>query len=198
LGNFINGELYGRVTTSSLGMIFPDAKPFSAQLEWVRDIAEKTGINIPNATAMINLPRHPSQLYEALFEGIVLFAILWFFRKHKPVKGFMFGIYLIGYGFFRFVIEYFREPDLDLGYRIELAPSNIPPALFSSVLNFTTGQILCFLMIVGGLLWIFIASRMPNPKPILIYPVEKSSKSAKAGSAQKSKKSTTNKKKGKH
>jgi phosphatidylglycerol:prolipoprotein diacylglycerol transferase len=197
LGNFINGELYGRVTASPLGMIFPSANPFSAQLEWVRNVAEKTGIAIPNATAMINLPRHPSQLYEALFEGIVLFTILWLLRKHKPIKGFLFGMYFIGYGFFRFIIEYFREPDLDLGYRIELAPSNIPPALFSSVMNFTTGQILCFLMIIGGLLWIFAASRMPNPKPIMIYPVDDSPKNAKNESSPKTKKQSANKKKGK-
>jgi phosphatidylglycerol:prolipoprotein diacylglycerol transferase len=185
LGNFINGELYGRVTASSLGMIFPQARPFPARLEWVREIAEQVGIPISNPNAMINLPRHPSQLYEALFEGIVLFCILWLLRKHKPVKGFMMGMYLIGYGVFRFIIEYFREPDAELGYRIELAPSNIPPALFSSVWNFSTGQILCFLMISAGIIWIIIASRLPNAKPIMVYPTESEKKSA-------------SKKKGKH
>jgi phosphatidylglycerol:prolipoprotein diacylglycerol transferase len=194
LGNFINGELYGRVTTNPIGMIFPFARPFSARLEWVREIAEKVGIPISDPNAMINLPRHPSQLYEALFEGIVLFAILWLLRNHKPVKGFLFGMYMIGYGFFRFVIEYFREPDLELGYRIELAPSNIPPALFSSVLNFSTGQILCFLMITGGLIWIFVMSRLPDPKPIIIYPLENKSDESSTG---KTKKESTNKKKGK-
>jgi phosphatidylglycerol:prolipoprotein diacylglycerol transferase len=185
LGNFTNGELFGRVTASPIWMIFPHARPFSARLEWVRDIAEEAGIAITNPNAMINLPRHPSQLYEAFFEGIVLFAILWLLRKHKPVKGFMMGIYLIGYGFFRFIIEYFREPDLELGYRIELAPSNIPPALFSSVWNFSTGQILCSLMIAAGVIWIIIASRLPNAKPIMVYPTESEKKSA-------------SKKKGKH
>lgn len=194
LGNFINAELYGRVTSGAFGMIFPNARPFSARLEWVRDIAEKTGIPIPNPNAMINLPRHPSQLYEAFFEGIVLFCILWFLRNRKPVKGFMFGMYLIGYGFFRFIIEYFREPDLELGYRIEFAPSNIPPALFSSVWNFSTGQILCSLMILGGILWIFIVSRLPNAKPIIFYPVENKKEISSAG---KTKKKSANKQKGK-
>ncbi|MDR2702516.1 MAG: prolipoprotein diacylglyceryl transferase, partial [Spirochaetaceae bacterium] len=74
LGNFINAELYGRVTTSPLGMIFPGAAlPLSE--EWVRDIAEKTGTVAANG--MVNLPRHPSQLYEAFFEGIVLWLIIW-------------------------------------------------------------------------------------------------------------------------
>ncbi len=172
LGNFINGELFGRVTSSPLGMIFPHAGRFSAGEEWVRDIAVKTGIPITDPSAMINLPRHPSQLYEAFFEGIVLFCLLWLLRKHKPVKGFMMGMYLIGYGFFRFIIEYFRAPDADLGYRIALAPSDVPTALFSSVWNFSTGQILCFLMISAGLIWIIIASRLPNAKPIMVYSLE--------------------------
>ncbi len=172
LGNFINGELYGRVTAGPFGMIFPHAKPYSARLEWVRDIADKTGIPIPTPNAMINLPRHPSQLYEALFEGIVLFLILWLLRKHKPFKGFLIGMYLISYGFFRFIIEYFREPDANLGYRIELVPSNTPIALFSSVFNFSTGQILCFLMIAGGIIWMIIASHLRDPKPVMVYPGE--------------------------
>jgi phosphatidylglycerol:prolipoprotein diacylglycerol transferase len=191
LGNFINGELYGRVTTSFLGMIFPHSQRFPARLEWVRDVAEKTGIVVMDSNAMINLPRHPSQLYEALFEGIVLFAVLWFLRNRKPVKGFMMGCYLIGYGFFRFIIEYFREPDLELGYRIELAPSNIPPALFSSVWNFSTGQILCFLMMSAGILWIVIASHLPNAKPTIVYPAESEKEKTHT------KKKSANKKKGK-
>jgi phosphatidylglycerol:prolipoprotein diacylglycerol transferase len=194
LGNFINGELYGRVTASPIGMIFPHARPFSVRLEWVQNIAEQVGIAITNPNAMINLPRHPSQLYEALFEGIVLFAILWLLRKHKPVKGFMMGMYLIGYGFFRFIIEYFREPDLELGYRIELAPSNIPPALFSSVWNFSTGQILCFTMIAAGILWIIIASKLPDSKPIMVYPDKNDKKETRSSS----KKKVSGKKKGKN
>ncbi len=195
LGNFINGELFGRVTSSPFGMIFPYAGRFSAHEEWVRDIAEQTGIPITDPNAMINLPRHPSQLYEAFFEGIVLFCLLWLLRKHKPVKGFMMGMYLIGYGFFRFIIEYFRAPDADLGYRIELAPSDMPTALFSSVWNFSTGQILCFLMISAGLIWIIIASRLPNAKPIMVYPLEsKKERSHK----RKAKKVSAKKRKGKN
>lgn len=192
LGNFINGELYGRVTTGPFGMIFPYAEKFSAQLAWVREIAEKTGIPVPSPTAMINLPRHPSQLYEALFEGVVLWAILWLLRKHKPFKGFMIGMYVIGYGFFRFIIEYFREPDKQLGYRIELVPSNTPTALFSSVFNFSTGQVLCFLMIAGGIIWMIVASRLPNSKPVMVYPPE----IKKEEPAEKSKKKDTQEHKG--
>ncbi|MDL2229134.1 prolipoprotein diacylglyceryl transferase [Treponema sp. OttesenSCG-928-L16] len=170
LGNFINGELYGRVTAGPLGMIFPQARPLPAKLDWVRDIAAQTGIEISGPNAMVNLPRHPSQLYEALFEGVVLWLIIWFVRNRKPFKGFLVGLYIAGYGFFRFIIEYFREPDEDLGYRIELVKNGIPPALFSSVFNISTGQILCFLMILGGLIWLIIASRLEGREVIRVYP----------------------------
>ncbi|MDR2543355.1 MAG: prolipoprotein diacylglyceryl transferase [Treponema sp.] len=135
LGNFINGELYGRVTTVPWGMIFP---------------ASGDG-----------LPRHPSQLYQALFEGIVLWLLIWFFRNRKPFKGFLVGLYFLGYGFIRFIIEYFREPDVDLGFRIVIG--NNP------ILSFTTGQILCLWMIAFGIVWLLIASRLPDRKPIRIY-----------------------------
>jgi len=110
LGNFINGELYGRVTTSSVGMYFPIAP--------TREL------------------RHPSQLYEAFFEGIFLFAILWSIRRIKMPPGATLGLYLIGYGVVRFCIEFFRQPDDHLGFVL---------------LSFSMGQILCGLMIAAGL-----------------------------------------------
>jgi phosphatidylglycerol:prolipoprotein diacylglycerol transferase len=168
LGNFANAELYGRVTTGPLGMIFPGAQQFSTAETWVQDVAAKLGMDISGQT-MVNLPRHPSQLYEALFEGVILWAIIWLIRNRKPFKGFLAGIYVVGYGFFRFFLEYFREPDADLGYRIELVRNGIPPALFSSLFNFTTGQILNFLMIAGGGIYLIVMSRLPNRAPVLHY-----------------------------
>jgi phosphatidylglycerol:prolipoprotein diacylglycerol transferase len=170
LGNFINGELYGRVTTASLGMIFPNAQRYPASEAWVREVAEKTGIPVPNAQALLNLPRHPSQLYEAFFEGLVLWLIIWLVRKKNPFKGFLTGLYAGGYGLIRFFLEYLREPDADLGYRIELVHNGIPPALFSSFFNFTTGQILCFVMIVATVIWWIVAARLPNHEPVPRYP----------------------------
>ena len=149
IGNFLNGELYGRITTMPWGMIFPGAQRFSVSIPWVKDFVEQAGLTIAENARLINLPRHPSQLYEAFFEGIVLFLIMWFLRKKKPFDGFMAGIFLIGYGVFRFVIEYFREPDADLGYRISV--TDAPTYLNVSLLNISTGQILCFLMIVAGI-----------------------------------------------
>ena len=109
IGNFINGELYGRITTVPWGMYFP----------------------LDPSRAL----RHPSQLYEAFFEGIVLFAVLWAVRKRKKFDGFLLALYIIGYGLVRYFIEFYREPDLHLGF----------------ILAFTTmGQILCLVMILLG------------------------------------------------
>lgn len=171
LGNFINGELYGRVSSGPFAMYFPHARGFDASEAWVQDIARKVGLSLDGVQGIVNLPRHPSQLYEALFEGLVLWLVIWLLRNKRPFRGFLIGIYVIGYGLVRFVIEYFREPDSDLGYRIELVKTGLPPALFSSPFNLSTGQILCLLMIFGGLVFLAIASRMPNhePGPLRFY-----------------------------
>jgi phosphatidylglycerol---prolipoprotein diacylglyceryl transferase len=118
LGNFINGELYGKVTSVPWGMYFP---------------LDPTG-----------RLRHPSQLYEALFEGLVLFALLWPLRQKFRTEGTLFGLYIAGYGIIRFVIEFFREPDLHLGY--VLGP-------------FSAGQLLCLAMIITGIVMIFVLQK---------------------------------------
>jgi phosphatidylglycerol:prolipoprotein diacylglycerol transferase len=90
IGNFINGELYGRVTQVPWAMIFPTDKDL--------------------------LPRHPSQLYESALEGGVLFLILWFLKDKKLPTGGLLAIFLSLYGLFRFFVELFREPDPQLGF----------------------------------------------------------------------------------
>lgn len=157
IGNFLNGELYGRVTTSPIGMVFPNAQLFPLSEGWVRETVDKIGMHVPDGAVMVNLPRHPSQLYEAFFEGIVLWLVIWFvFRKKKPFNGFISALYLIGYGLARFVIEYFREPDVDIGYRITASGQPAPTYLNQSLLNLSTGQILCALMIAGGIAFIVV------------------------------------------
>lgn len=89
LGNFINGELYGRVTDVPWAMVFPGGGP---------------------------LPRHPSQLYEFGLEGVLLFAILWIAKERRHAPGMMTALILTLYGLFRFFVEFFREPDLQLGF----------------------------------------------------------------------------------
>ncbi len=89
LGNFINGELWGRETDVPWAMVFPSG-----------------GL----------VPRHPSQLYEFFLEGVLLFVILWFFsRKPRPPWA-VSGLFLLGYGLFRFLVEFFRQPDVQLGF----------------------------------------------------------------------------------
>jgi phosphatidylglycerol---prolipoprotein diacylglyceryl transferase len=118
IGNFINGELYGRVTQVPWAMIFPTDKDL--------------------------LPRHPSQLYESALEGGVLFLILWFLKDKKLPTGGLLAIFLSLYGVFRFVVEFFREPDAHLGF--VLGP-------------FTMGQVLTAFMIAGGIIFFFYLRR---------------------------------------
>jgi phosphatidylglycerol---prolipoprotein diacylglyceryl transferase len=118
IANFINGELFGRISDAPWAMIFPGGG---------------------------NLPRHPSQLYESFFEGLLLFVILYFLLKSDKLKnGQLFAIYLFFYGLFRFVIEFFREPDIQIGFVFNIL---------------TMGQILCLVMIMIGLLLFFLFSK---------------------------------------
>lgn len=122
LGNFINGELYGRVTDMPWGMVFPGGGP---------------------------LPRHPSQLYESFLEGLVLFVVLWILKdKQQPPSswpsGSMVALFLILYGVFRFGVEFFREPDAQLGF---------------IAAGMTMGQVLSSLMILAGIIIIGIRRR---------------------------------------
>lgn len=125
IGNFINGELWGRVTDVPWAMVFPRAG---------------------------DLPRHPSQLYEAALEGVVLFIILyWFSSKPRPIMATS-GLFLIGYGVFRFSVEFVREPDRHLG--------------FIAFDWMTMGQLLTIPMLLIGAIFVFWAYRYPiTPTP---------------------------------
>jgi phosphatidylglycerol:prolipoprotein diacylglycerol transferase len=151
-------------------MIFPHAQPLSPQESWVREAAERTGVAITGGSTLVNLPRYPSQLFEALFEGLILWLIIWLWRNRKPFKGFLLSLYLGGYGVFRFFIEYFREPDADLGYRIQLVPTDLSPAQAHPLLCFSTGQVFSFSMVILAILWFFIARKLPNNEAVRLYP----------------------------
>jgi phosphatidylglycerol---prolipoprotein diacylglyceryl transferase len=182
LGNFINGELYGRVTALPWGMIFPNAEPFSAKEPWVIPMAQKTGVSVASMVDKVNLPRHPSQLYEAIFEGLVLGLVLWFIvRKVKPFRGLMLGAYVFGYGFVRFFIEYFREPDAQLGYIINFTgKANLPITRFTSPWAFSMGQIFCFLMmLLSGIFIAVMARKAKAPLPVAADSAESRSKSGR-------------------
>lgn len=125
IANFVNGELWGRTTDVSWGMIFPGGGP---------------------------LPRHPSQLYEALLEGIVLFAFLWVMRRSTDAidrPRMLSGWFCIGYAVTRSVSELFREPDAHLGF------------LFAGT---TMGQLLCIPLLIYGLYLLRTAPKRAVPK----------------------------------
>ena len=127
LGNFINGELWGKVTDMPWGMVFPHVGP---------------------------LPRHPSQLYECVLEGVVLFFILYlygyYYRARDESPGAVSGLFLIGYGIFRTMVEFVREPELHQGY-----------VAFDWL---TKGQLLSLPMVIVGIGLFVYAKRTPFKK----------------------------------
>lgn len=108
IGNFINAELYGRVTDMPWGMVFPGAG---------------------------SIPRHPAQIYEAFCEGVVLFCILYFISIKSRTQGILIASFLLCYGVMRFFLEFFRQPDSQLGFVLG---------------GLTMGQILCVIMAIAG------------------------------------------------
>jgi phosphatidylglycerol:prolipoprotein diacylglycerol transferase len=121
IGNFIGGELWGRPVSNPdypLAMIFPHVDM---------------------------IPRHPSQLYEAALEGVVLFSLLWWYSSKPRPRMAVSALFLVGYGLARFTVEFFRQPDADKGF-----------ILFDWM---TMGQILSSPMILGGLLLLLLAYR---------------------------------------
>ncbi|MES1942270.1 prolipoprotein diacylglyceryl transferase [Salinisphaera sp. T5B8] len=121
IANFINGELIGRVTDVPWAMIYPRV-----------DMA----------------PRHPSELYEAALEGLLLFAVLWWFASKPRPRMAVSGLFLVGYGSLRFFAEFFRLPDAFLGF-----------VAFDWM---TMGQLLSTPMILGGILLLVLAYRRPQ------------------------------------
>lgn len=117
LGNFINGELWGRVTDPSApwAMLFPGAA--SEDAGWLATHPDLTARwHLVDVFAQYHmLPRHPSQLYEIALEGVVLFFVMWFFTRRPRPVGATSAVFLIGYGLARFIVEFAREPDDFLG-----------------------------------------------------------------------------------
>jgi len=127
IGNFINGELWGRVTSGPWAMVFPQAGPE---------------------------PRHPSQLYQFALEGVLLFVVLWVYTRRRRPMGAASGLFLLGYGVCRFVVEYAREPDSFLGYL---------------ALGLTMGQWLSLPMIlIGAAMMLWSYRRADKPEPTLL------------------------------
>jgi phosphatidylglycerol:prolipoprotein diacylglycerol transferase len=160
--NFINGELYGRATSVAWAVQFPkELLENPAEADRAVAVATKIDPSLTDPELVIEAarhnsalkdtlrgiltPRHPSQLYEAFFEGIVLFAILWLVRtRMRQPNGVLTGLFFICYAIFRIIIENFREPDAPL------------------VGTFTRGQFLSFFLIAIGLCFVIVAKMRPT------------------------------------
>jgi len=175
LANFVNGELYGRVTDVRWAMQFPtellnpDNRLLASEamqrvtkvvpgLNTVEAIvaAYRTDPRVRNVLVEILTPRHPSQLYEATLEGFALFVVLFVLQRFTAARqhgGFLSGVFLTGYAIARMFSEYFREPDQQLGY-----------LLGGPVVGLTMGQLLSVPVLVAGI-WLIRRSRRETPPP---------------------------------
>jgi phosphatidylglycerol:prolipoprotein diacylglycerol transferase len=142
MGNFIGGELWGRLTDVPWAMIFAKSTGFGP--------GETAALNEAwNSGALDHLARHPSQLYQAGLEGLALFIILmWYSRKPRPAAS-VSGLFLIGYGVFRLVAEFFRQPDQHLG--------------FLAMEWLTMGMLLSLPMIAAGFIIMWYARHAGTP-----------------------------------
>ena len=115
IGNFINGELWGRVSTSDIShlMYFPQAANADFELLQANPALQSVASNIGG---YLLLPRHPSQLYQAATEGVLLFILLWWFSSKPRPRYAVSALFLLGYGISRFITEFFRQPDV--GYEL--------------------------------------------------------------------------------
>ena len=141
LGNFINGELWGRHTDLPWGMIFPNA------LEALGKTREQLH-QMYLAGALNDEARHPSQLYELGFEGVVMFSVLWLYSRKPRPRYAVSGLFALLYGVFRFAVEFVRQPDAQLGY-----------LAFGWL---TMGQVQSLPLIVLGLVLLWLSRRAPT------------------------------------
>lgn len=130
LGNFVGGELWGRTSDVPWAMVFPASLPARLRDPEVLDQARAAG-------ELAAFARHPSQLYQAALEGLLLFAIVWIFARKPRPAGAVGGLFLVGYAVFRSIAEFFREPDAHLG--------------FVAFEWLTMGQLLSIPMLVAGI-----------------------------------------------
>ncbi len=148
IGNWIGGELWGRPTGESWGVVFARALPRELQQFDAASLRERFDAGLLDLYA-----RHPSQLYQALLEGLVLFVVLWWYSRKPRPRYAVSGLFALLYGLFRFAVEFVREPDPQLGY---LAYDWL-----------TMGQVLSAPLILLGLflLWLSRSSPTLQPRP---------------------------------
>ncbi len=149
LGNFVGGELWGKFTQAGWGVIFPHAPELADRLP--------AQIQAQYAAGALNqFARHPSQLYEAALEGVVMFVVLWTFSMKPRARCAVSGLFALLYGVFRFIVEFVRVPDAPIGY-----------LAFNWL---TMGQILSLPLVAVGLVLLAMSRRAPVLQPVLPVP----------------------------
>ena len=148
LGNWINGELWGKPTDGTWGVIFPASLPGQLQRLPANSLRAMAESGVLDQYAV-----HPSQLYQMIWEGIVMFAVLWWYSSRPRPRYAVSGMFALLYGVFRFVVEFVRLPDAQLGY-----------LAFGWL---TMGQLLSLPLIVLGLYWLWKSRTQPVLQPQL-------------------------------
>ena len=146
IGNYIGGELWGKLTGGDWGVIFPRALP----PEFANLPADQLR-QLHASGALDAFARHPSQLYQAALEGLVMFVVLWTYSRKPRPRFAVAGLFALLYGVFRFAVEFVREPDSQLGY-----------LAFGWL---TMGQVLSLPLIALGLFWLWLSRRSPTLQP---------------------------------
>ncbi|MEO5566349.1 MAG: prolipoprotein diacylglyceryl transferase [Luteimonas sp.] len=142
LGNYINGELWGKYTDGAWGVVFPHAESALTGLSAAQLHAMQA------SGALDRYARHPSPLYQAFLEGLVLFVAVWWYSSKPRPRHAVAGVFALLYGVFRFVVEFVRVPDTQLGY-----------LAFGWL---TMGQLLSLPLIALGLYWLWLSRRSPT------------------------------------
>ena len=147
LGNYIGGELWGKPTGADWGVVFPHALP-----QHYADLPMEQLRALHANGALDAFARHPSQLYQACLEGLAMFLVLWWFSRRPRPRYAVAGMFALLYGCFRFVVEFVRVPDAQLGY-----------LAFDWL---TMGQVLSVPLIALGLFWLWLSRRSPTLQPV--------------------------------
>jgi len=145
-GNFMNGEFWGKPSSAPWAIVFdsvPNSERFSGSEEWVASWAKEIGMDF---SGLVNLPRHPVQLYELLFEGILLFIVLLLFKSRLRPRGSVLSMFFLIYGALRFWIEFYRHPASH-------------SALILGNSWFTLGMLFSIPMVICGALGLFLSFR---------------------------------------
>ena len=149
LGNYIGGELWGKPTGGSWGVVFPDSLP----AEYARLPMEQLRA-LHDTGALDRFARHPSQLYQMMLEGVVMMAVLLLYSRKPRPRYAVSGLFALLYGSFRFLVEFVREPDAHIGY-----------LAFGWL---TMGQVLSLPLVAVGLFLLWLSRRSPTLQPVVV------------------------------